>query len=1375
MQKKPFSFDYLYLLVSLLIRLIGVTSLFVCGNLYAVSQMKFQQYSSEQGLPSDVVFDIEKDRNGFVWFATEEGLVKYNGYDIEWFKNASDNPDSLSHNYVRCLALDKDGLLWVGTESGLNVYLENENRFQQVKIGPSAGASADINIIRTIYSDDGFIWIGSYAGLSRYDKSSDTHTHYPHFPVRAILRINQEKLIIGTLGHGAYIFDEITNQFRKLNIDTTAKLFRFNQIRRPELSIIDFERISENEILVGTWGDGIYKYDSNSELLTKLDIPLIDQRVSQIKLNKEKSLWIGTRNGLTIVDQQQNKKPQVTYQNLSEQNNSLVEIRSIFIDNSNHVWLGTYDQGAFKHNIDSQQFDFISSAANAQKGIQGESWFGVTQVNNGDLYFGSEAGTISVLNKNLTPLRQHRFFFQGEIETPFINDLRPFDDDHILVSTRNYSFLMNVKTGDTHIESTKYFKELKNLRVIPYNGRNHESIFLYDEKNVYLASLNNVDGNLVMKKRPSPFSELTGVYLRENDAYFLGSHGGVFKYPLDLGTPKYQIVTTPSGVVATRLVVTDSEDILISTSGDGIVMSSADGATQSLNQDSGLLSSNIMGIALEEEGKYLWASTTQGLSRIDLDSFEVLNFTENDGLQSDDFSEPIYLTSDGYMYFIGSKGATRFRPKNIQPSKVDLEVVLTKFFLDGTVFNSSVEPGAILNKSISNTVALELPYDQKSFGFEFSIDASSASKRITYAYFLDGYDKSWNHVNHKKRYANYTNIEPGNYTFRVKARDKNGNWSDNETKISITITPPWWQTSLAYTIYFLSTILIIYSFIIFRTRKLKMQARNLQSLVAQRTSEVEQLLSRKNEEFENVSHEFRTPLTLILGPLSQLIKDAKKADEKNKLSVIQRNAYRLLRMVDQLLNMETFRVKSITERSVQDFGRSLTLAIEAFKNIAKEKKIKIINQGIESICFDFTPDAFDKIVLNLLSNAIKYTPAEGQVTVESKRTSDNKLVVIVSDTGVGIPKDKQEEVFQRFSRITNSQSERVTGAGIGLALVKDLVERHSGHIELESKEGVGTRITISLPIINESSPEHKISQSENEHQKQELFQMELMSLSSQHTSNSQTNNMPEQSSSMPTALVIEDNPDMRAYIQENLERNYRVLLAKNGEEGVSIAEVELPDVIISDIMMPGLNGYQVTKLIRSNMITSHIPIILLTAKGDVQSRLKGWQENVDEYLTKPFSPDELQLRIRNLLDIRSILKKRFSELAFKENVNSHSPRDNSNDLLENNFINKLNELLSGIYDNSDTKMKNVATEIGMSERQFSRKLKSVVDLTPTEYLRRYRMERARELLANGKTASFTAFEVGFTSQSYFTRCFKAQYGKSPSEYRSEMDAALAEL
>ncbi|MEP2302465.1 MAG: ATP-binding protein, partial [Kangiellaceae bacterium] len=801
------------------------------------------------------------------------------------------------------------------------------------------------------------------------------------------------------------------------------------------------------------------------------------------------------------------------------------------------------------------------------------------------------------------------------------------------------------------------------------------------------------------------------------------------------------------------------------------------------DEDKGFPSVRSFASILSDKDHNIWVSSGQNIHKFDTQSLVTKTYYTSDGLQDGVFARRTETkTTSGELFFGGSNGFNRFKPKNLAKNMSIPKIAFTKFYYLGEEYSHDNEPEDFrLPSPISQLKHLNLTHKDYNFGIEFSALHFSDYSRNHYAYMMDGFDPDWLYTDSSNRKVNYTNLPAGNYIFKVKASNKDGIWNETPKELKITISPAPWKTWWAYTIYTITLFLSLLYFIKKRTQILEERAQQLENTVEQRTQElsqekqkVERLLSKKNEEFANVSHEFRTPLTLVLGPVAQLIEKANDEASINKLNIIQRNGYRLLRMVDQLLNIETFRIKTIAKKSPQAIGKSTKLMCEAFADLADAKGMKLSFSGEESINFEFTQDAYEKILLNLLSNAIKYSKTGAQISVTALRTGNNEYHLSVSDTGIGIPADKVDSVFERYNRVMDENSEQVTGAGIGLALVKELVKAHQGRIKLQSQIGEGTCIDIYLPIINEVSDE-QVATSSNA----DLIDLELVSLSNQKAGDANRSETEDESVvKESTVLVIEDNADMRQYITNSLQGQYRVLTANNGKAGVELAIAEVPDVIVSDIMMPVMDGYEATKAIRDNEITSHIPLVLLTARGDRESRLRGWNEKADEYLTKPFDVEELRIRLANLLEIRNLLKKKFAETIFVEDTALETPKEveDQTDIYSNKqklqqiFIDKLNSFLNDHYSDTELAIPQISKGILMSERQFFRKLKSILDLSPVEYLRRYRLQKGKELLGQGLSTNRAAFDVGFSSQGYFGRCFKAQYGVSPSEYKKQLQS-----
>jgi signal transduction histidine kinase/DNA-binding response OmpR family regulator len=725
-----------------------------------------------------------------------------------------------------------------------------------------------------------------------------------------------------------------------------------------------------------------------------------------------------------------------------------------------------------------------------------------------------------------------------------------------------------------------------------------------------------------------------------------------------------------------------------------------------------------------------------------------------DGLQGNEFFERSFYKSraTGQMFFGGNNGITAFFPDSIRDNAFIPPVVITDFKL----FYQSVPIGkkdSPLQRHVSEMKHLELLYSQNVITFEFAALNYVIPEKNQYAYIMEGFDKTWNYVGTEHK-ATYTNLDPGNYVFRVKASNNDGDWNEEGTTISIYIHPPFWVTGWAFALYAVViafTFYYIYRSIVAR-EKLKSQTA-IERLEEKRTHEMDLMKIRF---FTNVSHEFRTPITLILGPLQRLMQSGIKDTQTiNYYALMHRNAQRLLRMVNQLLDfrkLETGHMK--LEAMHGDVVMFVKTIAGAFNYNAAQRNINYTFQSsVDSLQLWFDPDKLDKILYNIISNAFKYTEDDGAIDVSLQVKTENGqeyAQIGVKDNGAGIPNELLKKIFTLFYQVEGSKS----GTGIGLALAKEMVELHHGKIEVESEAGKGSHFKILLPLGKDHLRSAQIVERDID-MEEKITAIELAP-----SIIVEAHDTPVGASDKPIILVIDDDGDIRQYLRDILLLSYHVIEAINSETGFDAAVKEIPDLIISDVMMPGIDGFKFCAMIKGDERVNHVPVILLTAKGAEESKIEGFETGADDFITKPFSDALLLARVKNLILSRKKLKELFgkttgAQLAGEQALNS----------IDKKFIEKAIQIVEAHLANTNFDSHAFAHEIGMSRAQLYRKFSAITNQSVSDFIKNIRLKKAADMLVKeSKSIAETAYAVGFSERTNFTRTFVKHFGVTPSQY-----------
>jgi signal transduction histidine kinase/DNA-binding response OmpR family regulator len=1100
--------------------------------------------------------------------------------------------------------------------------------------------------------------------------------------------------------------------------------------------IHDIKKLDSDELLIGV-SDGLFRYSVKNSELTPLTQKDQVSYVTHLQITED-NFWFNSNEKIYFLDRETEQLLQINQDNLPFDNSNYSAL-GLFSDDKDNIWLPIKGNGLLQY---SPYFNRVRMTPAPLSDLR--SLRLMTATNNGDIVV-SSAETTRYINDAITLPRTAYSFFDDTQYAYFgeSGKVSKFFGDRLI---EEYA-IPGVKTDISSIA----VDPLKRIWAVD----DLKGLFIFNTDLGSLASTQEIE-----TKGPEQVRFLTN--FNNEIVLFFGNKIRT------IDSSKKELTILNSIETDTDIIRSSSTPTYVVSLHKDHRVSLYDLETKSLQYFSFDQVENF-GCAIYLGHDEWWIAESNGdLYHYPKNSKSPKRYTTSDGVPKGGLDGQFCLKHNDDLLFTSHAGIVKTNPKYLFDNENASETIVSSI----KTANMTYQKQAL--DSVIELLPNDFPISIQFYPTSLTFPGYNSSR-----YKINGTNNNWITIKDSSQEISFNQLKRGQHSLSIQTINSDRVWGD-ETTLKLIVKPPLWQTWWAMLSYFLAMLGVIYLFSQYRTRAIRQRAEKLEATVATRTQQLEQVLDKKNEEFANVSHEFRTPLTLVIGPLQKLLTDETNQDRKNSLSMVKRNAFRLLRMVDQLLHLEKFRVQQIVKKVPIRVQPTAKLIAESFAELAKENDISMIIDQIDDIWIQFTPDALEKILLNLLSNAVKYSQPGDTINFSILKDSENSLRIVVKDSGIGIPKNKQAEIFERFSRVLDNHSEQITGAGIGLSLVKELVEGHDGRITLKSALGEGCCFTVILPTIPEPLATQNTNTSTDDEEvinelNNEILDMEIESLVEQThkpDSDSQIQDS-DLSDSLPTLLIVEDNHDMRNYITSTLSNRYNILTAPNGKEGLALAREHIPDLVVSDVMMPQMDGFTLCHELKSGELTSHIPLILLTARSDRDSRLRGWKEQADEYLTKPFDAEELNLRVNNLLDIRELLKQRFYSSMQSQPEQLYQPmaessgEDDENSQWEDHqkeFLKRFIEQIETNIENPQLKVAEIAKSLAMTERQLYRKLKGVINVTPSEYLKNYRLDKALSLLKNGEPVGNVAFDVGFTSHSYFSRCFKAKFGKSPSEF-----------
>jgi signal transduction histidine kinase/DNA-binding response OmpR family regulator/ligand-binding sensor domain-containing protein len=1353
------------------------------GFIIKSGNQRVERFVNAQGFFQNTVKAITSDSFGYLWFATSNGLVRYDGYTFEYFYLDPDNPESLSNNNLTHLLTDSSGNLWIGSMQGTCLYFGEQERF--LRFGE---AGKNVSLIKE--DPKKRVWIAEDLTLRIFEQA-----------------------------------DQQPDSIKKTGEIDLNNLVEGN-------SIVDIEFWTESVLIVAT-NLKIYQLTISDELLstdlTALPFDFMARNLRKL-VKIENSLWIGTNSGLyqTVPD----KSRLITvnsYLNADVSNNSQgYGILSLFLDKEQALWIGTERHGFLKYEHNKNDFISFEYDPKVDNGLTSNRINCFYEDAYGVMWIGTAQGGINKLDKHQKPFQNysHNPYDDQSISDNLITDIREAKDGRIWFSFFEKTVCRTEEkidpSGGQRIRFERMEQQLgqlKNQRIqsIFQDNRGYwwmgttQDVYFYDEKQDKLKKIEFVAGdstmytseNRVITQIDDQHILIGGLQiyllkdpwkLLENNqpvqvnsqlnlginnlvfdlvkddygSYWFAARRGIFRTVFENGKMeiRYQL-SASEGADSLRLsynnifsIHADSNNnIWLGSFGGGLtkIQLNSTGVPEKIKEyhkKDGLPDEAVYGI-LEDNHGIFWLPTDMGICRFDphTEAFDVYNV--NDGILNNNFRQSAFLkTKSGILLMGGLNGLTVFDPEKIIKNPVSPDVLITQLKIN----NQNIDPGkeyngkVIIDRSISSSKKLVLIPKHRNISLDIIVQHSSAPQKNQLSYILEGVNSDWVNIAEGKATATYTNLNPGTYLFRYKGKNGDGIWSEQVRELSIEVLAPWYLRWWSMVIWVVLAVFIAWKIFDYLVRLEKLKQRlKFEELDNQRVHEMDQAKLRF---FTNISHEFKTPLSLIIGPLEKIAWQNRNRENEKYFSIIHNNIARLQRLIDQIISYRKAETGNLELHfSKTTLGAFMYPILEAFEENAKRMNVNFFYKVFtpdREIVIDI--DKAESILLNLFSNAVKFSGLNGNVSIEAGFEegdgSPALLNIAVTNSGKGISNDNIERVFNRFFRGADSQG-NLSGTGIGLALCKSLIELMKGTISVSSIPDEKTTFKVQLPLDSSLHPETMEGL-----KRQRNFVMDWI------PDDTEVPERPDPDPDRPTLLIIDDEPDVRSFLKEVFEKKYHVILAVDGQDGMEKLKNSQPQLVICDLMMPNLSGYKVCETIKTDEATAHIPVILLTALNNDTNKLEGLELGADDYITKPFSIRHLEVRVKNMIENKQKIFQYFAK-------NSFVPKDNlSFSVQDRQFLIKVEGIMEKNLSDSNFGVEELAREAGMSTSHFYRRLKQTTGQVPNVYLRNFRLQKASELLRANKdmTAMEVMYEIGIESPSYFSTSFKKLHGVSPSEF-----------
>ncbi|MGO4773160.1 two-component regulator propeller domain-containing protein [Flavobacterium sp. W22_SRS_FK3] len=1342
----------------------------ICQIYAQTNKYRFKNISTSDGLSQSAVIAIHQDQLGQMWFGTRDGLNKYDGSRFTVYKNQPKDSLSISNNDILCIMEDQQGEIWVGTYNGLNRFNHKKGTFRRY-FHSNSTYSLSNNAIYCMKEIDNEIWIGTSNGLTIFNKKTGRFKNIHHNPndskslpsnfISSIIISPSKQLWIGT-SKGLCSVQRTKNatyQFRSYSQDNIKDAF-------IQTIIAD----KKNNLWIGTKNKGLFAFDPNknkfTSFLQNIKYQDIGVDVRALLIDAHQNLWIGTYDGISIIDQNG-----ITTKINNTQNPNIDKIKSFYTDKKGSIWVGTYYKGVNIWDISNSNFTNYNQRNTAVK-LSFDVVSSMATDGQENIYFGTEGGGITIYERKTD-------------QVSYIGKNNPLQRDNSDVKSLHLSENGLLWIGTFHSGATVYNTKTKKIHgtVLSTSLKkiiNETGVYAIKEDKGILWLGTFGKGLIRYELKTGTFQIIPGDIPGENSLtnnrirtllidgkkqIWVGTQDGLNVLNTDYDNVKNQKIVhyffdnnLLSGDDILSLSLDKNQKVWVGTKAKGLYFFNGGKFKKApINAKNGPITS-VHSILQGTDG-YLWLGTNQGIIKYNTTNQKTVVYDQKDGLVSNEFNDNACLQINANeFYFGGPSGVTYFNSEKIAFNNYAPQVILTNL----SIRDQGVTPRAkngILKENITYTKQISLPYNKANFSISYAIPNYIRSKNNQYRYRLIGLDDNWITTNASEVLFAIQNS--GDYTLEIIGANNDGLWNTKPTTLQIEITPAPWRSKGALFLYFLIITGSIYSLIwIIKSKDQLKQKLELEYLEAQRVKENN---LAKLEFFTNISHEFRTPLTLILGPLQQILQNYSGSNEMyKKLLVIESSSNHLLNLINRLMDFRKLENKQFKLESAK--GNIVKFTREIYLSFIEYAKDGGYDYTFESsdaeINIYFDRYKLERVFFNLISNAFRYTPQGGNIKIRIIK-EEKEVRFTIEDTGVGIAPEHISKIFDLFFEIplhNQVQKNSNKGTGIGLSIVKNIVELHKGNISVLNKESQGVIFTLLLPKGKKHLNEDEI-----------IKGFKISDNISQYTSQLQlSSDSKEQDDDLadliidnekPTILIVEDHNVLRSFIKNLLKEDYNIITADNGKKALKKALKFLPNLIISDVIMPEMVGTELCAKIKETPQTSHIPVILLTSRSSLIYKFEGLKSGADDYISKPFNLIEFQLRIKNLIDSTQRLKNKFKKEDFL------SPPDIQLDSAEDALLKKAFKIVEENIANSQFDIPQFCSELGLSRTMLFLKIKTWTNCTPNEFIHEIRLKAAANLLEQNKiNVSQISYKVGFNNPKYFSRCFQKKYGITPSEF-----------